>query len=87
VNPAPGLQALAENNEIFISESKNIMTFQGHPEMTYHIAQGLKDTDDGSYRVEADKEGSKPLKGIEAAHNGVKVWRDIVSWVNAPAVS
>jgi GMP synthase-like glutamine amidotransferase len=44
----PRFKALAENQEIFVSESNQIMSFQGHPEMTAKIAQNILSTGDKS---------------------------------------
>lgn len=53
-SPAPGFKPLAASNEILISHSHKVLTFQSHPEMTSRIAQELIDADDGTYCVDTD---------------------------------
>lgn len=79
--PAPGFQALASNNEIFISESGNILTFQSHPEMTLEIVQELMSADDGTYR--SNQTGSGSIKAVDSVHDGALVWKYIMQWVDA----
>ncbi|KAK9413752.1 putative Class I glutamine amidotransferase-like protein [Seiridium unicorne] len=77
VTPAPEFLPLAHGNEIFISQSSNIITFQGHPELTAQISQALLDADDGSYQATA----ADLSPGVAAAHDGDMVWERIMEWV------
>ncbi|KAK6085042.1 glutamine amidotransferase class-i family protein [Seiridium cupressi] len=66
VTPAPEFLPLAYGNEISISQSSKVITFQGHPELTAQISQALVDADDGSYHAIA----VDLSPGIAAAHDG-----------------
>ncbi|KAF4431486.1 Glutamine amidotransferase type 1 [Fusarium acutatum] len=76
---ALGFTPLAASNEIFISDSNKVLSFQGHPEMTERIAQELIDADDGTYCVDTHNVPGG-LKGIETAHDGDLVWEKIMKW-------
>ncbi|KAK6071531.1 glutamine amidotransferase class-i family protein [Seiridium cupressi] len=76
VTPAPEFLPLAYGNEISISQSSKIITFQGHPELTAQISQALVDADDGSYHATA----VDLSPGIAAAHDGDMVWTRIMEW-------
>ncbi|KAI1615878.1 class I glutamine amidotransferase-like protein [Exophiala viscosa] len=87
LEPGLGLQPLAEDNEIFASPSGQILTFQGHPEMTAKIAQGILDHRDLSYLNLADSspEGVAQLhKGLEKVEDGKQAFARVMSWAFGP---
>ncbi|CAG9948322.1 unnamed protein product [Clonostachys rosea f. rosea IK726] len=73
--PAPGFKLLGSNNEILLSESGNIMTFQGHPELSSEILQNLLDSDDGSYV------GNSTISSITTPHDGLYIWGRLMKFV------
>jgi len=77
----PGFSYLAEDHEISLSDSNQIMTFQGHPEMTAAIARGLVDDKDPSYLPDPSPEGVARLHAnLKKEQDGRKVFERIVSW-------
>ncbi|KIW46022.1 uncharacterized protein PV06_01715 [Exophiala oligosperma] len=79
--PPPGFKHLAENHEIFISESDQVMTFQGHPEMTAKIAQGIISGRDASYFPDPTPEGIAQLNhNLEKDEDGKKAFSRVMSW-------
>ncbi|KAJ4417871.1 hypothetical protein N0V82_005928 [Gnomoniopsis sp. IMI 355080] len=81
---APGFASLTESNEISISESDRIMTFQGHPEMTYEISKALSEGDNGTYKPSEKSEAASSrdelLHDISTPHDGGRVWEVIMDW-------
>ncbi|VUC30789.1 unnamed protein product [Clonostachys rosea] len=73
--PAPGFKLLGRNNEILLSESGNIITFQGHPELTAEIARNLLDSDDGSYV------DNSTVSSTTAPHDGLYIWDRLMKFV------
>ncbi|EXJ81972.1 hypothetical protein A1O1_08039 [Capronia coronata CBS 617.96] len=79
--PPPGVHYLAENFEISMSDSGQVMTFQGHPEMTPSIAQGLVDHRDPAYLPDPTPEGLALLhKALQKAEDGKKIFPRIMAW-------
>lgn len=81
---ADGFSLLAKDNEISISASDRILTFQGHPEMTYEISAALSASDNGTYKP-SDKtataaQDSHLLHDISTPHDGGRIWKFIMNW-------
>ncbi|ORY61663.1 class I glutamine amidotransferase-like protein [Pseudomassariella vexata] len=84
--PTPDFIALADNNEIFITKSRKIMSFQGHPELSYQIAKAMMETDDGSYQPPANvpkSDTALKIQDISASQDGKKVWVNIMKWATS----
>ncbi|KAH8777070.1 class I glutamine amidotransferase-like protein [Hyaloscypha sp. PMI_1271] len=79
--PAPGFIELAENNQICLSESGRILTFQGHPEMSVELARALIESESVYTKGLSEMEKRKLLDGAEGMHDGVAVWRRVLEWV------
>lgn len=81
---AAGFIPLAKDNEISISESERILTFQGHPEMTYDISKALSEGDNGTYKPSERKatagNGDELLHDISTPHDGGQIWNVIMNW-------
>lgn len=80
---APGTLPLAELNEISISSSGRILTFQGHPELTSEISYILSGRDDGTYAPSKSVDKNRKDIVIEEAgtpHDGQLIWRHIMKW-------
>lgn len=75
--PAPGFKLLGSNNEILLSESGNVMTLQGHPELSSEISQNLLDSDDGSYV------GNSTISSITTPHDGLYIWGRLMKFVTS----
>lgn len=83
--PPSGFQSLAEDNEIFLSESNRILTFQGHPEMTADIARGILDHRDPLYLADPSPEGIARLqKDLEKMEDGKRAFATVMSWAFEP---
>ncbi|KAI5861179.1 class I glutamine amidotransferase-like protein [Durotheca rogersii] len=78
--PAPGFSALASNNEIFLSSTGRILSFQSHPELTEEISQRVIDGSEGVYDTGNSNHDGIVLKGIDHAHDGQQVWDRILDW-------
>ncbi|EXJ77523.1 hypothetical protein A1O3_09750 [Capronia epimyces CBS 606.96] len=77
----PGFHYLADNHEISMSDSEQMMTFQGHPEMTAHIAQGLVANKDGTYLPDPSPEGVARLnQALEKDEDGKKAFARVMAW-------
>ncbi|KAH8895346.1 class I glutamine amidotransferase-like protein [Thozetella sp. PMI_491] len=81
--PASGFSVLAENNEILVSQTSKVLTFQSHPEFKVEIAEGLIAGDDGSYIAEPPVTQGIVLMDINAPHDGELVWDRIMKWATA----
>lgn len=77
---AEGFYALADNNEILISSANNVLSFQGHPEMTYEISQGLIDSDTGLYTNRRNVDLNIALQDIASSHDGSRVFEKMMDW-------
>lgn len=88
---APTFVPVAERNEIAMSKSGRILTFQGHPEMTAEISRLLSGKDDGTYTksskstpTEAARDGNKIfIDDVETPHDGESIWGEIMGWAVA----
>lgn len=85
---APVFAPLAEHNEIALSHSGNILTFQGHPELTSEISRMLSGRGDTTYRPappSAEKAGGKGIVVEDAGtpHDGELAWKYIMEWALA----
>ncbi|KAK5193923.1 hypothetical protein LTR92_006263 [Exophiala xenobiotica] len=79
--PPPGFRYLADNYEISMSDSNKVMTFQGHPEMTAKIAQGIVSARDPSYLPDPSPEGIAQLHNdLEKIEDGKKAFSKVMSW-------
>ncbi|KAK5424105.1 hypothetical protein LTR20_005873 [Exophiala xenobiotica] len=79
--PPPGFRYLADDYEISMSDSNKVMTFQGHPEMTAKIAQGIVSARDPSYLPDPSPEGIAQLHNdLEKIEDGKKAFSKVMSW-------
>ncbi|KIW57852.1 hypothetical protein PV05_02409 [Exophiala xenobiotica] len=84
IEPPPGFHYLADNYEISMSDSNQVMTFQGHPEMTAKIAQGIVNARDPSYLGDPSPEGIARLHNdLEKIEDGKKAFSKVMSWAFA----
>ncbi|KIW12322.1 hypothetical protein PV08_09599 [Exophiala spinifera] len=80
-----GSQQLGVRAEILILDSNQILTFQGHLEMTAAISQSFVEQGDTSYLTDLGPEGHARLrKSLEAAHNGDRTFARALSWAFEP---
>lgn len=86
----PGFAPLAENNQILLSDNGNVVTFQGHPEMTSELMRALlmSPTSKASGYVNEEFHGSedsearrKLLDRAALDHDGMNIWDCLVNWV------
>lgn len=78
--PVPGFISLAENNQVLLSPSKNILTFQGHPEMNGDLASMIMDHA-YTYTGSSDQRGLDTVKrSMQEEHDGVKIFRKVLEW-------
>lgn len=80
---APGFTQLSKDNEITVAPSGRILTFQGHPELTYEMSRTLIEGTRGKYqrRDTADLSNKEVvLRDISAAHDGREVWAHVLRW-------
>ena len=76
-----GFQALGEREEIFLSDTAQFLTLQGHPEMTASIAHQLVNKSDGSYLSGSAPEiVSETLKRLDICHDGEIVFARAMNW-------
>ncbi|KIW18116.1 hypothetical protein PV08_02404 [Exophiala spinifera] len=81
VEPPRGFRYLAEDHEISMSDSDQVMTFQGHPEMTAKIAQGIIGGQDTSYLADPTPEGIAQLnRNLEKDEDGKEAFSRVMSW-------
>lgn len=67
-----------------MSDSNQVMTFQGHPEMTAKIAQGIVNARDPSYLADPSPEGIARLHNdLEKIEDGKKAFSKVMSWAFA----
>ncbi|KAJ4155844.1 hypothetical protein LMH87_001070 [Akanthomyces muscarius] len=79
-----GFVPLAADYEILMSKSRQILTFQSHPEMSAEISQHLLDADTGFYTETASPNPAITMRGIDHAHDGEHVWARILEWASVP---
>jgi len=79
--PAPRFVALAENNQICLSENARILTFQGHPEMSVELAKRLMESESLYTKGLSVEELEDLREGTSGMHDGLSVWRRILEWV------
>jgi GMP synthase-like glutamine amidotransferase len=77
---ARGFIPLAPDNEIVISQSGEILSLQGHPELSGEISQDLVDADDGFYLQARVENPDVVLKDKFAPHDGAYVWGKVLEW-------
>lgn len=76
-----GFVALAEGNQVLVSGSGRVLSFQGHPEMSGEIA-GLLVGEESCY---TEGLGREEVEGLVSRageeHDGLEVWRRVLEWV------
>ncbi|KAL2672253.1 hypothetical protein Neosp_012954 [[Neocosmospora] mangrovei] len=78
----PGSVSLAEGNEILFYEDKNIITFQGHPEMPESVGKGILDADDGAYKGGlSEREVEEMYARFSLPHDGPRMFQKVVDWI------
>lgn len=89
-NLQPGFKSLAENNQILLSDSGYILTFQGHPEMTKQLMHDLlmspRSCEAGYVRREMQQDNTiearaQFLEKVDAEHDGLNIWKKILEWI------
>ncbi|KAI0150546.1 class I glutamine amidotransferase-like protein [Xylariaceae sp. FL1272] len=92
----PGFEPLAENNEILMSNNGNVVTFQGHPEMTGEMMKYLlldkRSVASGYVNREIQENQDSAvtralLEKADLSHDGLDMWRSIIGWVTAGMVN
>ncbi|KAJ5114117.1 hypothetical protein N7456_002651 [Penicillium angulare] len=79
--PAPKFLPLAENNEILISESCKILSFQGHPELNDSIGKELLLRGDRTYLQGKSPEEVKALvDSTQVPHDGQVMFANVMEW-------
>jgi len=79
--PPSNFISLASDNEILLSRTKNILTFQGHPEMTSAVARAILSEDGGAYSGGRTKDELDELyQDIDRVHDGFAIFKTVVSW-------
>ncbi|KAE9373262.1 class I glutamine amidotransferase-like protein [Stipitochalara longipes BDJ] len=79
--PAPRFVALAENNQICLSANGRILTFQGHPEMSFELTKRLMQSESLYTKGLSVEELAILKEGASGVHDGLGVWRRILEWV------
>ncbi|PMD41669.1 class I glutamine amidotransferase-like protein [Hyaloscypha variabilis F] len=79
--PAPGFMALAENNQVCLSEGGKILTFQGHPEMSVELAKKLMESESLYTKWLSGEELGALREGAGGVHDGLAIWRRVLEWV------
>ncbi|KAF4922588.1 Glutamine amidotransferase-like protein chyE [Colletotrichum viniferum] len=84
-HPGPYLTPIASGscssqNEVFLSHSPPILTFQGHPEMDAALAKLFAGFATGGASDRADWIPSEGLKGIDDVHDGEAILKRVVAW-------
>ncbi|KAK9778905.1 putative Glutamine amidotransferase domain-containing protein [Seiridium cardinale] len=84
--PPPGFCELAEGCQILLSENENILTFQGHPEMSRELMKLLllspKSRDSGYIGENTDMDETL-LRRAEAEHDGLRIFQAVVKWAKS----
>ncbi|KAF2721527.1 class I glutamine amidotransferase-like protein [Polychaeton citri CBS 116435] len=76
----PYLSCLASNNEILLSNDKQVLSFQGHPELEASLSQTFASLGDSSSSSRSKlRAGFKP---IDAPHDGEAIFARIVEWAS-----
>lgn len=79
--PPADFMPLAARHEILLSEDKQILTFQAHPEMTLSIATDLVMNGDQSYLKEKNGDDLDELvQKLDGLQDGVEMWKRIMMW-------
>lgn len=86
-HPGPYLTPVASGsssspNEVLLSHSPPILTFQGHPEMDAALARQFAGFATGGASDRADWVPSEGLKGIDDIHDGEAILRRVVEWAS-----
>jgi GMP synthase-like glutamine amidotransferase len=81
--PAPGFAHLAENNECFVNDQNNILTFQAHPEISNELAKKLLLEEDKMYNgnCSADKL-AKEVRKLDHPTDGMKLLSRAIQWIS-----
>jgi hypothetical protein len=85
VTPAPNFTALAEDNEVFVSNSNMILSFQSHPEIMSEFATFVMRNGNsyvGKGMTESDVE--EKIKGLGGEQDGLVVLERVLEWVMEP---
>ena len=82
---AEGFVELAPDNEILLSASGRMLSFQSHPEMTPAVSQGLLDGDTQGFYHEEPRPNPRVVmdRDIYGEHDGALAWESIVDWVKS----
>ncbi|WQF89851.1 Putative glutamine amidotransferase domain containing protein ChyE [Colletotrichum destructivum] len=87
-HPGPYLTPVASGssssfqNEVLLSHSPPILTFQGHPEMDAALARLFAGFATGGASDRGDWIPSEGLKGIDDVHDGEAILRRVVAWAS-----
>ncbi|KAH7035835.1 class I glutamine amidotransferase-like protein [Microdochium trichocladiopsis] len=76
----PDFTPLAKDHEILMATNGRILSFQGHPELHFAMAQDLVQNAP-TYK---DLETGFAIDPIDAKHDGEAVWGRIMEWVGKP---
>ncbi|KAF5499303.1 Glutamine amidotransferase-like protein chyE [Colletotrichum fructicola] len=86
-HPGPYLTSIASGssssqNEVLLSHSPPILTFQGHPEMDAALARLFAGFATGGASDRADWIPSEGLKGIDDVYDGEAILKRVVAWAD-----
>ncbi|KAF4853491.1 Glutamine amidotransferase-like protein chyE [Colletotrichum siamense] len=86
-HPGPYLTPIASGssssqNEVLLSHSPPILTFQGHPEMDAALARLFAGFATGGASDRADWIPSEGLKGIDDVHDGEAILKRVMAWAD-----
>ncbi|CAG8313045.1 unnamed protein product [Penicillium nalgiovense] len=74
----PGFISLAENQECFINDANNILTFQAHPEISHELATKLILEEDKKH----SRNSSAKELGIDRPTEGLKLLGRVLLWLS-----
>ncbi|KAJ5399361.1 hypothetical protein N7465_009850 [Penicillium sp. CMV-2018d] len=76
--PPPDFIALAENQECFVNNANNVLTFQAHPEISYELARKLMLEEDEKH----SRNSSAEELGIDRPTEGLKLLGRVLQWLS-----
>lgn len=76
--PPPDFISLAENQECFVNNANNVLTFQAHPEISYELARKLMLEEDEKH----NRNSSAEELGIDRPTEGLKLLGRVLQWLS-----
>ncbi|KAJ5761989.1 Glutamine amidotransferase type 1 [Penicillium nucicola] len=79
--PPPGFSSLATDNEILLSDARNVLGFQGHPEMAGSVAREIIDADTArAFTSDNKDELAKIHQSVAKSHDGDAILERVALW-------